>query len=49
MKLTTKTFLGIILGLIVGLVLNQFYPDAFTVLNTWLFAPVGDLFIKRSK
>ncbi|GGA53024.1 sodium:dicarboxylate symporter [Kroppenstedtia guangzhouensis] len=49
MKLTTKTFLGIILGLIVGLVLNQFYPDAFTVLNTWLFAPVGDLFIRAIK
>ncbi|MFD1396117.1 dicarboxylate/amino acid:cation symporter [Kroppenstedtia eburnea] len=49
MKLTTKTFLGIILGLVVGLVLNQFYPEAFKVLNTWLFAPIGDLFIRAIK
>ncbi|MFD1434476.1 dicarboxylate/amino acid:cation symporter [Kroppenstedtia eburnea] len=49
MKITTKTFLGIILGLVVGLVLNQFYPEAFKVLNTWLFAPIGDLFIRAIK
>lgn len=49
MKLTTKTLIGILLGLIVGLVLNIYYGDLFTILNNWLFAPVGDLFIRAIK
>ncbi|SDC82740.1 Na+/H+-dicarboxylate symporter [Melghirimyces thermohalophilus] len=49
MKLTTKTLLGIVLGLIVGVILHVYFPTVFKPLNDWLFAPVGDLFIKAIK
>ncbi|MFC4075623.1 dicarboxylate/amino acid:cation symporter [Salinithrix halophila] len=49
MKLTTKILLGIGLGLVVGLALNYGAPSVFTTLNDYVFAPVGDLFIKAIK
>ncbi|OYD07549.1 dicarboxylate/amino acid:cation symporter [Paludifilum halophilum] len=49
MKLTTKILWGILLGLIVGLVLNIYFPSVFETLNGYLFAPVGDLFLKAIK
>ncbi|MBA4603922.1 dicarboxylate/amino acid:cation symporter [Thermoactinomyces mirandus] len=49
MSLTKKILIGILLGLIVGIVLNLYFPDVFKVLNTYLFDPVSDLFIKAIK
>lgn len=49
MSLTKKILIGILLGLIVGIVLNLYFPAAFKVLNTYLFDPASDLFIKAIK
>ncbi|MCS1352024.1 dicarboxylate/amino acid:cation symporter [Mechercharimyces sp. CAU 1602] len=49
MSLTKKILLGIVLGLITGIVLNIWFPDAFEYLNSYLFNPVSELFIKAIK
>lgn len=49
MSLTKKILIGILLGLIVGIVLNLYSPAVFKVLNTYLFDPVSNLFIKAIK
>ena len=49
MKLTTKIFIGLILGLLVGLSLNLFAPDLFEPLNTYLFGPLGTIFLNLIK
>jgi len=45
MKLATKIIIGLVLGAIVGLILNIVSPDLFTTLNTWLFTPLGKIFL----
>ncbi|CAM3513337.1 dicarboxylate/amino acid:cation symporter [Aeromicrobium ponti] len=45
MKLTTKIILGLILGAITGLVLNMAAPELFKIADTWLFGPLGKIFI----
>ncbi|WP_211272244.1 dicarboxylate/amino acid:cation symporter [Domibacillus iocasae] len=45
MNLTTKIIAALILGAIVGLVLNLTAPNVFDVLNTYLFVPVGQIFL----
>ncbi|MGN1401397.1 MAG: dicarboxylate/amino acid:cation symporter [Bacillus sp. (in: firmicutes)] len=45
MKLTKRIIIALILGATVGLVLNLFAPDLFTTLNTFLFTPLGKIFI----
>lgn len=44
-KLATKIIIGLVLGAIVGLMLNIVSPDLFTTLNTWLFTPLGKIFL----
>lgn len=45
MNLTTKIVAALVLGAIVGLVLNLTAPNVFEVLNTYLFVPVGQIFL----
>ncbi|OMP67190.1 dicarboxylate/amino acid:cation symporter [Domibacillus epiphyticus] len=45
MNLTLKIISALILGVVVGLTLNLTAPDVFTVLNTYLFVPIGQLFL----
>ncbi|WP_299087541.1 dicarboxylate/amino acid:cation symporter [uncultured Metabacillus sp.] len=45
MKLATKIIIGLITGAIVGLLLNIFSPDLFGTLNTFLFTPLGKIFL----
>lgn len=45
MKLTTKILIGLGLGAMTGLILNMFSPELFTVLDKFLFAPLGKIFI----
>ncbi|MGM0879321.1 MAG: dicarboxylate/amino acid:cation symporter, partial [Bacillota bacterium] len=49
MKLATKIIIGLVLGAIVGLILNIFSPDLFTILNTYLFIPLGQIFLNLIK
>lgn len=44
-SLATKVIIALVLGAIVGLLLNLFAPGAFSILNTYLFVPLGRLFI----
>lgn len=44
-SLATKVIMALFLGAIVGLMLNLFAPAAFNVLNTYLFVPLGRIFI----
>jgi len=44
-SLATKVIMALFLGAIVGLMLNLFAPAAFDVLNTYLFVPLGRIFI----
>ncbi|ANU09874.1 Sodium:dicarboxylate symporter [Planococcus antarcticus DSM 14505] len=43
--LTVKVLTGLILGAIVGLLINLFVPDSFEALNTYLFVPLGQIFL----
>lgn len=43
--LTVKVLTGLILGAIIGLLINLFAPGSFDTLNTYLFVPVGQLFL----
>ncbi|WP_102261708.1 dicarboxylate/amino acid:cation symporter [Mesobacillus jeotgali] len=45
MKLTTKILIGLGLGAMTGLILNIFSPELFTVLDKFLFTPLGKIFI----
>jgi Na+/H+-dicarboxylate symporter len=45
MKLTTKILIGLGLGAMTGLILNIFSPELFTVLDKFLFTPLGKTFI----
>jgi Na+/H+-dicarboxylate symporter len=49
MNLTIKIVLGLVLGAVVGRILNLFAPDLFTPLNTWVFTPLGQLFLNFIK
>ncbi|UOQ44425.1 dicarboxylate/amino acid:cation symporter [Halobacillus salinarum] len=49
MKLTSKIFIGLLLGLAVGLVLNLAAPDVFSVLNKYIFDPLGTIFLNLIK
>jgi Na+/H+-dicarboxylate symporter len=45
MKLTTKILIGLGLGALTGLILNIFAPDLFSILDAFLFTPLGKIFI----
>ncbi|TFD96971.1 dicarboxylate/amino acid:cation symporter [Jeotgalibacillus salarius] len=45
LNLTAKILIGLVLGIIVGLVLNIFAPELFSTLNTYLFSPLGEIFL----
>ncbi|WP_080847612.1 dicarboxylate/amino acid:cation symporter [Cytobacillus gottheilii] len=45
MKLTTKIIIGLIAGAIVGILLNLYAPDLFSAFDTYLFNPLGTIFI----
>ncbi|HEY4554442.1 MAG TPA: dicarboxylate/amino acid:cation symporter [Bacillaceae bacterium] len=45
MKLTTKILLGLLAGAVAGLLLNMFIPDAFGKLDTYVFTPLGSIFL----
>ncbi|MGI8316429.1 dicarboxylate/amino acid:cation symporter [Halobacillus mangrovi] len=49
MKLTTKIFIGLILGAVVGLTLHFAAPDVFTTLDTYVFSPLGTIFLNLIK
>ncbi|WP_191567566.1 dicarboxylate/amino acid:cation symporter [Metabacillus idriensis] len=49
MKLATRTLIAILLGIITGLGLSIFTPGIYEILNSYIFAPVGELFIKAIK
>ncbi|ARI78924.1 dicarboxylate/amino acid:cation symporter [Halobacillus mangrovi] len=49
MKLTTKIFIGLILGAVVGLTLHFAAPDVFTTLDTYVFSPLGTVFLNLIK
>ncbi|SDG66488.1 Na+/H+-dicarboxylate symporter [Planococcus glaciei] len=44
-SLTVKVLTGLVLGAIVGLLINLFAPGAFENLNTFLFVPLGQIFL----
>jgi Na+/H+-dicarboxylate symporter len=43
--LTKKILIGLVLGALVGLVLNLTSMELFTVMNTWVFVPLGKIFL----
>lgn len=43
--LTVKVLTGLVVGAIVGLLINLFAPGAFDNLNTYLFVPLGQIFL----
>jgi Na+/H+-dicarboxylate symporter len=49
LKQTRNILLALLLGAVVGLALNLFAPDLFTILNQYVFDPIGKLFIKLIK
>lgn len=49
MNLATKTLLAILLGIVTGLGLSIYLPDVYEILNSYIFGPVGELFIKAIK
>ncbi|MCC3355682.1 dicarboxylate/amino acid:cation symporter [Bacillus sp. REN16] len=49
MSLTKKILLGLGLGAIVGLILNLTSPAAFDVANTYVFVPLGKIFLNLIK
>ncbi|MGI2327926.1 dicarboxylate/amino acid:cation symporter [Planococcus sp. YIM B11945] len=44
-NMTVKVLTGLILGAIVGLLINLFAPGSFDLINTYLFVPLGQLFL----
>ena len=49
MNLTVKIFIGLILGAAIGLALNLGAPDLFTTLDTYIFGPLGTIFLNLIK
>ncbi len=49
LNLTTKIIAALVLGAIVGLILNLAAPNMFNALNTYLFVPVGQIFLSLIK
>jgi Na+/H+-dicarboxylate symporter len=49
MSLTKKILLGMGLGIVVGLVLNLAFPDAFEIVNGYFLVPVGKIFVNLIK
>ncbi|KAA6474395.1 dicarboxylate/amino acid:cation symporter [Bacillus swezeyi] len=49
MKLATKIIIGLLLGAAVGIILNVTSPDVFNKLNTFLFGPLGTIFLNLIK
>ncbi|MCU1808178.1 dicarboxylate/amino acid:cation symporter [Cytobacillus firmus] len=49
MKLATKTLIAIMLGVLTGLGLSIFAPNLYGILNSYIFSPIGELFIKAIK
>ncbi|WP_209020055.1 dicarboxylate/amino acid:cation symporter [Jeotgalibacillus proteolyticus] len=45
MNLTAKILIALVIGIITGLSLNVFAPDLFNVLDTYLFTPLGQIFL----
>ncbi|MTH53917.1 cation:dicarboxylase symporter family transporter [Bacillus mangrovi] len=45
MKLATKIIIGLVAGAIVGIILNVTSPSLFETLNTYLFNPLGQIFL----
>ncbi|TWT27484.1 dicarboxylate/amino acid:cation symporter [Planomicrobium sp. CPCC 101110] len=44
-NMTLKVLTGLILGAIVGLLINLFAPGAFESLNSYIFVPLGQIFL----
>ena len=44
MKLTKKIIIALVLGAVVGLSINMISPTLFTVLDDWIFNPLGKIF-----
>lgn len=44
-NMTVKVLTGLILGAIVGLLINLFAPGSFNSFNTYLFVPLGQIFL----
>ncbi len=44
MKLTKKIIIALVLGAVVGLSINMISPTLFTVLDDWIFYPLGKIF-----
>ncbi|WP_112182029.1 MULTISPECIES: dicarboxylate/amino acid:cation symporter [Paraliobacillus] len=49
MSLTKKIFIGLILGLGIGILLHFTAPDLFTTLDSYLFSPLGTVFLNLIK
>ncbi|MBG9881493.1 dicarboxylate/amino acid:cation symporter [Bacillus paralicheniformis] len=49
MKLATKIIIALLLGAAVGIILNVTSPDVFSKLNTFLFGPLGTIFLNLIK
>jgi len=49
MNLTVKIIIGLVLGAIVGIILNLTAPGLFGNLNSWLFVPLGQIFLNLIK
>lgn len=45
MNLSIKIIIALVLGAITGIMLNVFAPDLFPPLNTYVFTPIGKIFI----
>ncbi|ABO67698.1 MULTISPECIES: dicarboxylate/amino acid:cation symporter [Geobacillus] len=45
MKLSLKIIIALVLGSIVGLAFNLLFPQSFDIVNTYVFTPLGKLFL----
>lgn len=46
-KLTTRIFIGLLLGVVVGLAMNMFLSEgAYQIIEKWILSPVGAIFIR---
>ena len=49
MNLTGKIITSLIVGAVVGIILNLFAPNLFDPINTWIFVPLGKIFLNFIK
>lgn len=49
MSLTSRILTGIGLGIVTGLILNFLLPDLFEPINTYVFVPLGKIFVNLIK